>query len=107
MLFFASFVFFIEPPSPVEPTPTLAVETVETVETERPYDYNPVGKRDPFRSISTTTTCYLGWDGTPPAENYRLVGVIVGTYSSIYVASPVLLYLMNRAEGGQKAPEAA
>jgi SecD/SecF fusion protein len=27
-----------------------------------------------------------------------LIGVIVGTYSSIYVASPVLLWLMNRAD---------
>lgn len=33
-----------------------------------------------------------------------LIGVIVGTYSSIFVASPVLLWLMNREA---KAPEAA
>ncbi|MDA1165006.1 MAG: protein translocase subunit SecD [Planctomycetota bacterium] len=32
-----------------------------------------------------------------------LVGVIVGTYSSIYVASPVLLWLMNREEKTAKA----
>ena len=31
-----------------------------------------------------------------------LVGVIVGTYSSIYVASPVLLWLMNREEKAAK-----
>jgi preprotein translocase subunit SecF len=28
--------------------------------------------------------------------------VIVGTYSSIFVASPVLLWLMNRAESAAK-----
>ena len=32
-----------------------------------------------------------------------LIGVIVGTYSSIYVASPVLLWLMNREEKAAKA----
>jgi SecD/SecF fusion protein len=32
-----------------------------------------------------------------------LVGVLVGTYSSIYVASPVLLWLMNREEKAAKA----
>ena len=32
-----------------------------------------------------------------------LIGVIVGTYSSIYVASPVLLWLMNREEKQAKA----
>ena len=32
-----------------------------------------------------------------------LVGVLVGTYSSIYVASPVLLWLMNREEKVAKA----
>jgi SecD/SecF fusion protein len=31
-----------------------------------------------------------------------LVGVLVGTYSSIYVASPVLLWLMNREEQAAK-----
>ena len=31
-----------------------------------------------------------------------LVGVLVGTYSSIYVASPVLLWLMNREEKAAK-----
>lgn len=32
-----------------------------------------------------------------------LVGVLVGTYSSIYVASPVLLWLMNREEKAKAA----
>ena len=32
-----------------------------------------------------------------------LIGVLVGTYSSIYVASPVLLWLMNREEKAAKA----
>jgi SecD/SecF fusion protein len=31
-----------------------------------------------------------------------LIGVVVGTYSSIYVASPVLLWLMNREEKAAK-----
>jgi SecD/SecF fusion protein len=31
-----------------------------------------------------------------------LIGVLVGTYSSIYVASPVLLWLMNREEKAAK-----
>ncbi len=33
-----------------------------------------------------------------------VMGVIVGTYSSIYVASPVLLWLMNRQDANAKRP---
>jgi len=67
------------------------------------------------RTLMTSITTFLvvfilyvwGGEGIHGFAFCLLVGVIVGTYSSIYVASPVLLYLMNRAEGGQKAPEAA
>ena len=66
------------------------------------------------RTLMTSITTFLvvfilyvwGGEGIHGFAFCLLVGVIVGTYSSIYVASPVLLYLMNRAEG-QKAPEAA
>ena len=66
------------------------------------------------RTLMTSITTFLvvfilymwGGEGIHGFAFCLLVGVIVGTYSSIYVASPVLLYLMNRAEGGQKAPEA-
>lgn len=67
------------------------------------------------RTLMTSITTFLvvfilyvwGGEGIHGFAFCLLVGVIVGTYSSIYVASPVLLYLMNRAEGGQKATEAA
>jgi len=36
-----------------------------------------------------------------------LVGILVGTYSSIYVASPVVLWLEHRAHGGKVAKAAA
>ena len=41
----------------------------------------------------------IGGEGIHGFAFCLVVGVIVGTYSSIYVASPVLLWLMNRTEG--------
>jgi SecD/SecF fusion protein len=41
----------------------------------------------------------VGGEGIHGFAFCLVVGVIVGTYSSIYVASPVLLWLMNRTEG--------
>jgi preprotein translocase subunit SecF len=36
-----------------------------------------------------------------------LIGILVGTYSSIYIASPTLLWLEQRRQGGAKtAPKA-
>lgn len=65
------------------------------------------------RTLMTSITTFLvvfilyvwGGEGIHGFAFCLLVGVIVGTYSSIYVASPVLLYLMNRAEGAPKPAE--
>jgi len=59
------------------------------------------------RTILTSLTTFLvvailyaiGGEGIHGFAFCLVVGVVVGTYSSIYVASPVLLWLMNRPEG--------
>jgi SecD/SecF fusion protein len=40
----------------------------------------------------------LGGEGIHAFAFALVVGVVVGTYSSVFVASPVLLYLVNRRE---------
>ncbi|MCH8830704.1 MAG: protein translocase subunit SecF, partial [Planctomycetes bacterium] len=63
------------------------------------------------RTILTSLTTFfvvgilfaIGGKGIHGFAFCLVLGVIVGTYSSIYVASPVLLWLMNR----QKRPSAA
>jgi SecD/SecF fusion protein len=60
------------------------------------------------RTILTSLTTFvvvgilfaIGGEGIHGFAFCLVLGVIVGTYSSIYVASPVLLWLMSRAEGG-------
>jgi SecD/SecF fusion protein len=62
------------------------------------------------RTLMTSATTFLvvailyvfGGEGIHGFAFCLLVGVIVGTYSSIYVASPVLLWLMNRTDGAPK-----
>ena len=62
------------------------------------------------RTLMTSATTFIvvailyvfGGEGIHGFAFCLLVGVIVGTYSSIYVASPVLLWLMNRTEGKPK-----
>jgi SecD/SecF fusion protein len=41
---------------------------------------------------------FMGGEGIHGFAFCLVIGVLVGTYSSIYVASPVLLWLMNRGE---------
>jgi len=56
------------------------------------------------RTLLTSVTTFIvvlilyamGGEGIHGFAFCLVVGVIVGTYSSIYVASPVLLWLMNR-----------
>ncbi len=69
------------------------------------------------RTLLTSLTTFLvvfilyvlGGDAIHGFAFALLVGVIVGTYSSIFVASPVLLWLMNRVglNPGQPEPEQA
>jgi SecD/SecF fusion protein len=40
----------------------------------------------------------MGGEGLHGFSYCLFVGIVVGTYSSIYVASPVLLWLMNRQQ---------
>ena len=63
------------------------------------------------RTLLTSITTFLvvailyliGGEGIHGFAFCLVLGVIVGTYSSIYVASPVLLWLMNRPTGGSPA----
>ena len=67
------------------------------------------------RTILTSLTTFvvvailfaIGGEGIHGFAFCLVLGVIVGTYSSIYVASPVLLWLMSRAEGGTSRSSAA
>ena len=67
------------------------------------------------RTLLTSATTFIvvailyvfGGEGIHGFAFCLLVGVIVGTYSSIYVASPVLLWLMNRAEKTGAGPARA
>ncbi len=62
------------------------------------------------RTILTSLTTFivvlilytLGGEGIHGFAFCLLLGVLVGTYSSIYVASPVLLWLMNRGTAAAK-----
>ena len=63
------------------------------------------------RTLLTSFTTFLvviilyirGGEGIHGFAFCLVLGVIVGTYSSIYVASPVLLWLMNRSSGTTQA----
>jgi SecD/SecF fusion protein len=62
------------------------------------------------RTILTSLTTFFvvailyafGGEGIHGFAFCLLIGVVVGTYSSIFVASPVLLWLMNRTESAAK-----
>ena len=41
---------------------------------------------------------WFGGDGIHAFAFALVIGVLVGTYSSIFVASPILLYLVGRGE---------
>ena len=45
---------------------------------------------------------FLGGDGIHGFAFSLVIGVIVGTYSSIFVASPALLWMSRKAETGAK-----
>jgi SecD/SecF fusion protein len=53
-------------------------------------------------SITTLIVVLLlyafGGDGIHAFAFALVVGVLVGTYSSVFVASPILLYLVGRSE---------
>ena len=62
------------------------------------------------RTLLTSLTTFIvvfilyviGGEGIHGFAFCLLLGVIVGTYSSIYIASPVLLWLMNRGTAAAK-----
>ena len=64
------------------------------------------------RTLLTSLTTLLvvcllyafGGEGIHAFAFALVIGVIVGTYSSIFIASPILLWLIERSE---KRPEAA
>jgi preprotein translocase subunit SecF len=61
--------------------------------------------------IALLSLYFLGGDVIRPFAFAMLIGVVVGTYSSIYIASPLLLLLEQRGGGtgkpGKKAKQAA
>ncbi|RMF42960.1 MAG: protein translocase subunit SecF [Planctomycetota bacterium] len=59
-------------------------------------------------TLLTIAVLYIfGGEGIHAFSFALLVGVLVGTYSSIFIASPVLLYLSKRAEQSAQARRAA
>ncbi len=58
-------------------------------------------------TILTVVVLYVfGGEGIHAFSFALLVGVLVGTYSSIFIASPVLLWLSNRETANQQRPGA-
>lgn len=49
--------------------------------------------------LSIVILFYLGGEGIHAFSFTLIVGIIVGTYSSIFVASPILLWMSQRTEG--------
>jgi len=47
----------------------------------------------------------LGGSGIHPFSFALLIGVLVGTYSSIFIASPALLWMSRRTATTTKKPE--
>ena len=82
--------------------PALTVEMVNT-------SLNQTLARTLLTSMTTLLVVVIlyafGGEGIHGFAFCLVMGVIVGTYSSIYVASPVLLWLMNRT--GDTARQAA
>jgi SecD/SecF fusion protein len=76
--------------------PNLTVDIINT-------SLNQTLSRTLLTSLTTLVVVVIlyavGGEGIHGFAFCLVVGVIVGTYSSIYVASPVLLWLMNRGEG--------
>ncbi len=54
--------------------------------------------------LSVVLLYVLGGDGIHGFAYALVIGVIVGTYSSIFVASPALLWMSNRAHGVTSKP---
>jgi SecD/SecF fusion protein len=76
--------------------PNLTIEMLNT-------SLNQTLSRTLLTSLTTLVVVVIlyaiGGEGIHGFAFCLVIGVIVGTYSSIYVASPVLLWLMNRTEG--------
>ncbi|RLS35546.1 MAG: hypothetical protein DWH81_13890, partial [Planctomycetota bacterium] len=48
--------------------------------------------------ITSTILYFFGGEGLRGFAFSLTIGILIGTYSSIYVASPALVWLMNRQE---------
>jgi preprotein translocase subunit SecF len=57
--------------------------------------------------LSVMALLVLGGDVIFPFAGTMAIGIIVGTYSSIYIASPIMLLLTERKRSGEKAAAAA
>ncbi|MEZ6076187.1 MAG: hypothetical protein R3C56_11110 [Pirellulaceae bacterium] len=56
-------------------------------------------------TLLTLVVLYIfGGEGIHAFAFALLVGIIVGTYSSVFIASPVLLWLSNREASNQPRP---
>jgi len=76
-------------------SPNLTADTINT-------SINQTLSRTLLTSLTTLLTVlilyFIGGDGIHGFAFSLVIGVIVGTYSSIFVASPVLLWMSDRAE---------
>jgi preprotein translocase subunit SecF len=53
--------------------------------------------------IAVLALLVFGGEVVRPFALAMAIGIFVGTYSSIYIASPILLFLERRRGGGAKA----
>jgi SecD/SecF fusion protein len=81
-------------------SPALTIDMVNT-------SLNQTLSRTLLTSLTTLIVVFIlyviGGEGIHGFAFALVMGVIVGTYSSIFVASPVLLWLMNRHGGSTAA----
>ena len=84
-------------------SPNLSAETINS-------SINQTLSRTLLTSLTTFLSVvflyFLGGDGIHGFAFALVVGVIVGTYSSIFIASPVLLWMSLRAEKASQKPGA-
>lgn len=70
---------------------------------------NQTLSRTVLTSITTLLTLlslyFLGGEVIQPFAKTMLIGVLVGTYSSVFIASPLLLFLEERYGGGPPKPK--
>jgi preprotein translocase subunit SecF len=86
----------------------MELRTTADLETVLNTSVNQTLSRTVLTSITTLVALlslfFLGGEVIQPFAKTMLIGVLVGTYSSIFIASPLLLFLETRYGGGGSGP---